>query len=43
MSHAFIVADEEDWPRQLYPRLGFDQSDELGSASLSAAGGGDAV
>ena len=23
--HVFIAADEEDWPRQLYARLGFDQ------------------
>jgi hypothetical protein len=23
--HVFIVADEEDWPRHLYARLGFDQ------------------
>lgn len=23
--HVFIVTDEEDWPRQVYARLGFDQ------------------
>lgn len=38
--HVFIVTDEEDWPRHLYARLGFDQIGRTWEFLRSPDGGG---
>ena len=41
--HVFIVTDEEDWPRHLYARLGFDQIGRTWEFLRSPDGGGGVV
>jgi N-acetylglutamate synthase-like GNAT family acetyltransferase len=41
--HVFIVTDEDDWPRHLYARLGFDQIGRTWEFLRSPDGGGGVV
>jgi ribosomal protein S18 acetylase RimI-like enzyme len=41
--HVFIVTDEDDWPRHLYERLGFDQIGRTWDFLKSPDGGGGVV
>jgi GNAT superfamily N-acetyltransferase len=41
--HVFIVTDEDDWPRDLYARLGFDQIGRTWEFLRSPDGGGGVI